>query len=748
MTQMNDLIAQAQEWIAGDRIWDDMDANLQSVIDDLIAEESDEGELVDAEDELLEEVLTKSDPDSSDVHVDGVNWKTSSKKKKKPAAADAMDLIQKANEEQKFTLGPWYIPNREDAHGEWSDADELQKALWDYVRLGNRDIRLQHNTDIVAGEWVEAMSFPVPVTLNMKKAGGDSKEVTYPTGTVFLGVKWNDWAWEMVKENKITGFSIGGSAARVEMGIPADEMESLTKNRFTTAAVAAEYANDIKTSRNQDPISKQSPDEDSLKTAIRNLINGVTPEAEVVQEPVQVEPEVKKSIIIGNVRYAIVPLSKSFGDKVFNVAGLYGEDGSVSVVRTDGERFWASGAKYLENLPFHVAQYAFAEVAKAKQSFGGNRSAAGQYAADVRWGRVAGEQKTVSEMAGRGIAATGTGGMPAATTEGGMVQETRFASLQTHCDFDAMAADMKAQGLNPSVDEPDYSTLRKHITPERAALHDKIIDSHFQNEDGTPKTPPAGQPEYVFMGGGPASGKSSMLAEGAGPEWAGNGTNRSDSRGGRGTDRHSVAINADEIKGDLPPYGALVGGAGSKGGVGVARRVGQMTAASTVHEESSILGKAVNARAVQGGFNVILDGTGDNSAKSMTGKIDQIRNARGPEGAALNYRVTGIYATVPTAMAVQRARDRGRPVGQKYYKDGDKPDNPTGSGQGRYVNDSIVVGTHRGVSTVFPVVAGQFDSVKLLDTSGNPPRLILSGTKGKGIVVNDEKAYADFVAKG
>ena len=122
-------------------------------------------------------------------------------------------------EEQKFTLAPWYIPNRYDAHEEWTDPDELQKALWDYVKSGDRAIRLQHNKDVVAGEWVEAMTMPFPVTMPMKKANGRVEHLEYPAGTVFLGVRWDDWAWDMVKNGEITGYSIGGSAERLEVGL-------------------------------------------------------------------------------------------------------------------------------------------------------------------------------------------------------------------------------------------------------------------------------------------------------------------------------------------------------------------------------------------------------------------------------------------------------------------------------------------------------------------------------------------------
>jgi len=128
--------------------------------------------------------------------------------------------VIKADEERKFTLAPMYIPDRLDAHDEWTDADELQKAVWDYVKSGDRRIRLQHNKDVVAGEWLEIMSFPYELTVPMKKADGSTSKAVYPANTVFLGVQWEDWAWDMVKTGKLRGYSIGGTAARLKADIP------------------------------------------------------------------------------------------------------------------------------------------------------------------------------------------------------------------------------------------------------------------------------------------------------------------------------------------------------------------------------------------------------------------------------------------------------------------------------------------------------------------------------------------------
>jgi len=134
----------------------------------------------------------------------------------------ASDVITKA-EEKRFTLGPLYIPDSLDAHNEWTDSEELQKAVWDYVKSGDRRIRLQHNRDVVAGEWVEVMTFPHKLTVPMTKPDGEESEMTYPPNTVFMGVQWEDWAWELVKKGKLRGYSIGGKAKRIDANLETKE---------------------------------------------------------------------------------------------------------------------------------------------------------------------------------------------------------------------------------------------------------------------------------------------------------------------------------------------------------------------------------------------------------------------------------------------------------------------------------------------------------------------------------------------
>lgn len=127
-------------------------------------------------------------------------------------------LITKA-EEQRYTLGPWYVPNVEDAHGEFTDEDTLQKSLWDWVRAGDRTIYLQHS-DKPAGEMVEIMTIPFPIEAALTVPNQGTTKYTFPANTPFMGTVWEPWAWEMVKSGHLRGYSIGGKARRMEADLP------------------------------------------------------------------------------------------------------------------------------------------------------------------------------------------------------------------------------------------------------------------------------------------------------------------------------------------------------------------------------------------------------------------------------------------------------------------------------------------------------------------------------------------------
>lgn len=171
-------------------------------------------------------------PTAEASHVDSPEWNGGKKRKKRNVQVmdeTAAIVFSKAmDEELRYTLSPWYVPDSLDAHGEWTDKKEVQQAFWKYLALDDRDIRLQHNVDIVAGKWVEGMTWPYEVTVPVRHPEGD-REITFPSGTPFLGIIWEPWAWDLIKAGEIRGLSIGGTAKRVEAEVEASDYDPTGK---------------------------------------------------------------------------------------------------------------------------------------------------------------------------------------------------------------------------------------------------------------------------------------------------------------------------------------------------------------------------------------------------------------------------------------------------------------------------------------------------------------------------------------
>lgn len=235
--------------------------------------------------------------------------------------------------------------------------------------------------------------------------------------------------------------------------------------------------------------------------------------------------------------------------------------------------------------------------------------------------------------------------------------------------------------------------LSKHIdsrtgklTPERNALHVRVVQEHLRGVK-----PASGQPTMTFLGGGSAAGKSTYVK------------NAKDFP----SKKTAVHVDSDNIKGKLPEYNQMV-------------KAGLRSAAGYAHEESSALAKRVISVAQNRGYNVVLDGTGDNSPASMSKKIAQARSH--------GMRVNAVYVTVPTKVALERANKRGEKTG-------------------RVIDENVIRNIHKSVSKTALAVADQFDDFKLYDTQGKTPILIASCKRGEKITVHNQELFNDFQSK-
>ena len=232
------------------------------------------------------------------------------------------------------------------------------------------------------------------------------------------------------------------------------------------------------------------------------------------------------------------------------------------------------------------------------------------------------------------------------------------------------------------------------ITQERRKVHDDIIDDLLND-----KTPPDGQPIMTMLGGGPASGKSSVM-------------NSDTSK-----DAHTVTVDPDDMKKRLPGFAE--------------RAKVDEKAASYYHEESSALAKRFSEVAYGEGLNVIYDGTGDGTIKSVEKKINAAREK--------GYRVEAKYVTIDTDEAVRRNKKR--------YDDaiarGETPRLPPE----QYVRD-----THAKVTDISVATAPLFDHIEVWDNNGaiGEQVLIAEGGSGKYLrpIKGQEDKFLKYLAKG
>lgn len=250
-----------------------------------------------------------------------------------------------------------------------------------------------------------------------------------------------------------------------------------------------------------------------------------------------------------------------------------------------------------------------------------------------------------------------------------------------------------------NADGHDTQTLHKqsdgNYTPQRKLLHQNIVSGFMHGvKTGQDK------PEVHFMGGGPASGKSSVIRSGQVML----------------PDSH-VSIDPDAIKHQMPDFK-----------IGTALKHGPV--ASHAHEESSDVANMLRDTAAAEKAHVVVDGTGDSGYAKMAAKVEAMK--------AKGYKAVANYVTVGTDEAVRRAQARAA--------------DPKSDSYGRMVPEDVIRGTHKAVSQIVPqaIQNGLFDEMTVYDTEvpmGQPPIKIASAM-GNQLTVHHPERWQKFLAKG
>jgi predicted ABC-type ATPase len=317
------------------------------------------------------------------------------------------------------------------------------------------------------------------------------------------------------------------------------------------------------------------------------------------------------------------------------------------------------------------------------------RHSRGQPKNKGQFGPGGGGGPTQEEMNARAVAALKTGRKRAGAPEGGSGKASNAAALykaptktadEIVASFPgAVDAIQKAREQLKSaiptdrlVSEGGYKNADGTYTPERAALHEKIV-AEFINEENVAKySPEPGQnPTLTILGGRGGSGKSWLS-----------------SKDGPIDTSKSMVIDTDEVKGKLPEY--------------------EGWNASQLHEESSDIVALIDRRAALLGLNVVLDGT-----LKSTNILSRIEEYQRPP--ATDYELEGYYMYASPETATMRAMGR--------FSKG-------GTFSGRFVPPEVILGNTKN-ETNFDLLSKDFRKWAVYDNDaeGGKPKLYQRGGK-------------------
>jgi len=227
-----------------------------------------------------------------------------------------------------------------------------------------------------------------------------------------------------------------------------------------------------------------------------------------------------------------------------------------------------------------------------------------------------------------------------------------------------------------------YKDKNGHYTPERLELHNKIGRHIFADAGESQKKPIA-----ILMGGGTASGKSTLLKNVLLPHIKAEG-------------QHIGVIDSDAIKEEIPEYHQF-------------QKENVETGARRVHTESSDIAGYVMHNLADSKKNMVIDGTMKNPEKYLV-LIDELKKK--------GYEVQMVIADVSIKEARVRASARAKKTG-------------------RVVPDEILLQSHIGVSSTFKQLQKKVDSYHVYDTTDGGK--LIADNDG----IKDKKRMNEFLNK-
>lgn len=244
-------------------------------------------------------------------------------------------------------------------------------------------------------------------------------------------------------------------------------------------------------------------------------------------------------------------------------------------------------------------------------------------------------------------------------------------------------------------EEPDLDPKFPEYGSDRKAQQESLIAAELKDK----RRPTDHDPHVLFMAGGPASGKSTVLRR-----------NREDFAPPEQT---TVHVDVDDIKAKMAEHGMT--------------EYDQMRnadppdryAAMAVHKEAGDIATRMVAAAMERGLNVIIDGTGDSDPGLYSQQLKDMK--------AAGYTVDALYVDRSTAESVVLSVERAER-------------------SGRFVPIPVVRDQHRKVSINYRDEISKLDFLNSLTVYDSQGPIAVMREDGSIEEVRPER-YAEFMAK-
>lgn len=265
-------------------------------------------------------------------------------------------------------------------------------------------------------------------------------------------------------------------------------------------------------------------------------------------------------------------------------------------------------------------------------------------------------------------------------------------------------ADLKESGMKTTAERFGIEGRTLHqpnISPERAAVYDRIAHSMVYGDADNPiDLPVSDEPTMHIMGGGPASGKTYLRQAGFFDI----------------PDRSEAAhIDIDEGRMMLPEYDDMLRDMG-----------GDLAATEALsgvnHHEATHVGRVATDLAMRNGHDVVLDSTGDGGPDAFVARLRQARES--------GYKVKGHFATTSLTKALEAAKKRAKE-------------------ERRGVDPKELIDTHVDVTraVLFGLKEGLFDELTLVDNQDFDNPVVFAEYKAGLLTVHNMEMWDAFIKK-